>query len=140
MVSDKNKLLCINFRKFTLTLLSILCQNKMLIKYFCKVVHIQNYTVYIFFHRLICILFHVKTNKNSKWCKSWVRKIMMVLRPQQGNLGLVFRLSLILGRDLNNLKTCLRFPCLGLNPIIDSFNLQERNLPDLWIYHRLTFL
>ena len=26
------------------------------------------------------------------------------------------------GLDLNNLKTCLRFPCLGLNPIIDSFS------------------
>ena len=24
---------------------------------------------------------------------------------------------------LNNLKTSLRFPCLGLNPIIDSINL-----------------
>ena len=25
-------------------------------------------------------------------------------------------------RDLYHLKTCLRFPCLGLNPIIDFFN------------------
>ena len=27
-----------------------------------------------------------------------------------------------LGCDLNNLKTCLRFPCLSLYPIIDSFS------------------
>ena len=35
-------------------------------------------------------------------------------------------LSLMLGKPrirLNNLKTSLRFPCLGLNPIIDSINL-----------------
>ena len=35
-------------------------------------------------------------------------------------------LSLMLGKPrirLNNLKTSPRFPCLGLNPIIDSINL-----------------
>ena len=35
-------------------------------------------------------------------------------------------LSLMLGKPrirLNNLKTSLRFPCLGLNPIIDSISL-----------------
>ena len=31
--------------------------------------------------------------------------------------------SLFRGRDLNNLKTCLRFHGLGLNPIFDSFDL-----------------
>ena len=32
-------------------------------------------------------------------------------------------LSLMLGKPrINNLKTSLRFPCLGLNPIIDSIN------------------
>ena len=37
-------------------------------------------------------------------------------------------LSLMLGKPhirLNNLKTSLRFPCLGLNPIIDSINLRN---------------
>ena len=29
---------------------------------------------------------------------------------------------------LNNLKTSLRFPCLGLNPIIDSINLLCKKL------------
>ena len=35
-------------------------------------------------------------------------------------------LSLMLGKShikQNNLKTILRFPCLGLNPIIDSINV-----------------
>ena len=35
-------------------------------------------------------------------------------------------LSLMLGKPrirLNNLKTSLKFPCIGLNPIIDSINL-----------------
>ena len=35
-------------------------------------------------------------------------------------------LSLLLGKPhirLNNLKISLRFPCLGLNPIIDSISL-----------------
>ena len=31
---------------------------------------------------------------------------------------------------LNNLKTSLRFPCLGLNPIIESINLQRMLLID----------
>ena len=53
----------------------------------------------------------------------------MVSRPQHGNLRLVFRLfeshpRQILGLDLNNLKSCLRFPCLGFNLIIDSFYLK----------------
>ena len=63
---------------------------------------------------------------------------MMGLRPRQGNLRLVFRLfksyaldylSLMLGKPhirLNNLKTSLRFPCLGLNPIIDSINIHKK--------------
>ena len=36
-------------------------------------------------------------------------------------------LSLMLGKPhirLNNLKTNLRFPCLGFNPIIDSISLR----------------
>ena len=50
---------------------------------------------------------------------------MMGLRPRQGNPRLVFILfkSYALQashKRLNNLKTTLRFPCLGLNPIIDS--------------------
>ena len=53
---------------------------------------------------------------------------MTVLRPRQGNLMLVFRLFKSHARqsltwDLNNLKTCLRFPCLSLNTIIDSISL-----------------
>ena len=51
----------------------------------------------------------------------------MVLRPWQGNLRLVFRLFVSCSAQprmrLNNLKTCLRFPCLGLNTIIDSITL-----------------
>ena len=52
----------------------------------------------------------------------------MGLRPRPGNLRLFFSdyLSLILGKPrlrLNNPKTSLRFPCLGLNPIIDSINI-----------------
>ena len=42
-------------------------------------------------------------------------------------------LSLMLGKPrirLNNLKTSLRFPCLGLNPIIDSVNLLIKNSSD----------
>ena len=38
-------------------------------------------------------------------------------------------LSLMLGKPrirLNNLKTSLRFPCRGLNPIIDSINIMRR--------------
>ena len=55
--------------------------------------------------------------------KFWQKLILF--RPRQGNLRLVFRLfkshpRQSLGLDLNNLKTCLRFPSLGLNPIIDS--------------------
>ena len=37
-------------------------------------------------------------------------------------------LSLMLGKPrirLNNLKTSLRFPCLSLNPIIDSISLRQ---------------
>ena len=30
---------------------------------------------------------------------------------------------------LNNLKTSLRFPCLGLSPILDSINLSECATP-----------
>ena len=49
----------------------------------------------------------------------------MVLRPRQGNLRQVFRLfSLMRGfaeHEMNNLKTSLRFPCRGLNTIIDYF-------------------
>ena len=51
----------------------------------------------------------------------------MVLRPQQGNLKLVFRLFISCSakprKRLNNLKTCLRFPYLGLNTIRDSIIL-----------------
>ena len=48
---------------------------------------------------------------------------MALTRPQLENLRLVFRLfvchpSQFLGGYLYNLKTCLGFPCLGLNPII----------------------
>ena len=54
----------------------------------------------------------------------------MGLRSRQGNLRLVFRLfnTLMQGLPsirLNNLKTSLRFPCLGLNPIIDSINIHS---------------
>ena len=75
-VSDENKLLDVCIRKFTgviivccfiknvkinLAVVSILCKNKMLIKYFCKV-HVSAYTkLYLFFHWLIRKLFHVKT-------------------------------------------------------------------------------
>ena len=54
------------------------------------------------------------------------KKSMMgtCMRPQQGNLKLVFKLlNPMLGKPrirLNNLKTSLRFPCLGFNTIIDS--------------------
>ena len=47
----------------------------------------------------------------------WLKKVLETnciydgVRPRQGNL-----------KDLNNLKTSLRFPCLGLNPIIDYFS------------------
>ena len=34
---------------------------------------------------------------------------------------------------LNNLKTSLRFPCLGLNPIIDSINLMFDNNQSCWL-------
>ena len=51
----------------------------------------------------------------------------MGLRPQQGVSGSFSNhLRLVLFKPrirLNNLKTNLRFPCLGLNPIIDSINL-----------------
>ena len=51
---------------------------------------------------------------------------MMVLRPRQGNVKLVFRLFVSYSAKprmrLNNLKTCLRFPCLGLN-IIDNVSI-----------------
>ena len=51
----------------------------------------------------------------------------MVLRPQEGNLRLVSRLFVsCLAQPrmrLNNLKTCMRFLCLGLNTIIDSIKL-----------------
>ena len=58
---------------------------------------------------------------------AWEKYSMMVLMPRQGNLRLVFRLFVLYSAKprirLNNLKTCLRFPCLGLNTIIDSINL-----------------
>ena len=51
---------------------------------------------------------------------------MMILRPRQGHLRLVFRLLVSCSAKprmrLRNLKTCLRFPCLGLNTIIGSIN------------------
>ena len=47
---------------------------------------------------------------------------MMGLRPRQGNLRLVFRLFKSYARQAS-LKTSMRFPCLGLNPIIDSISL-----------------
>ena len=54
---------------------------------------------------------------------------MMGLRPRQGNFRLVSDyLSLMHGKPRirqNNLKTSLRYPCLGLNPIIDSINLHS---------------
>ena len=59
---------------------------------------------------------------------SFVRLIesMMVLRPRQGNLRQVFRLfSLMRGfaeYKTNNLKTSLRFPCRGINTIIEYFS------------------
>ena len=34
---------------------------------------------------------------------------------------------------LNNLKTSLRFPCLGLNPIIDSISHSDMNLSGVWL-------
>ena len=49
---------------------------------------------------------------------------MMGLRPLQGNLRLVFRLFKSYDLRLNNLKTSLKFPCVGLNPIIDSISLK----------------
>ena len=45
-------------------------------------------------------------------------------------------LSLMLGKlriRLNNLKTSLRFPCLGLNPIIDSIILRLYALVHLFV-------
>ena len=64
---------------------------------------------------------------------------MMGLRPLQGNLRLVFRLfSLMLSKPrirLNNLKTSLRFPCRGLNPIIDSINLLDILKSSPYIIH-----
>ena len=52
---------------------------------------------------------------------------IMVLRPRQGNLRQVFWLlkshaRLCQAWDLNNLKMSLRFPCRGLNTIIDYFS------------------
>ena len=51
---------------------------------------------------------------------------MMVLRPRQGNLRYAFRLSSLMRgfaeHEMNNLKTSLRFPCLGLSYIIDYFS------------------
>ena len=51
---------------------------------------------------------------------------MMVLRPRQGNLRQVFRFFGLLRdfaeHETNNLKTSLRFPCRGLNIIIDYFS------------------
>ena len=47
--------------------------------------------------------------------------------------------SLMLGKPrlrLNNLKTSLRVPCLGLNPITDSISLQLKNGKSGWV---LTF-
>ena len=44
-------------------------------------------------------------------------------------------LSLMLGKPrirLNNLKTSLRCPCLGLNSIIDSINLKLVISTDIW--------
>ena len=142
-VSDKNKPLGVNFVKFAgvtvvccfdkkksqnLILLSILCthNNKMLIKYFCKVS--TNTKLYLlFFHWLICILFHVKAKClpeqrlkpfRVKMVKLWVRKIIndgvdASTRKSQAGFQII--------RDSNNLKTSLRFPCLGLNPILNSF-------------------
>ena len=49
---------------------------------------------------------------------------MMGLRPRQGNLGKP-RIR------LTNLKTSLRFPCLGLNPIIDSINLLRQIIQNI---------
>ena len=48
-------------------------------------------------------------------------------------------LSLMLGKPrirLNNLKTSLRFPCLGLNPIIDSINpnaADHNQIGQIWV-------
>ena len=63
---------------------------------------------------------------------------MMGLRPgQQKNLRLHFiLLKSLLGKPqirLNDLKTSLRTPCPGVNPIIDSINLS-------WIYFIFNFL
>ena len=52
----------------------------------------------------------------------------MVLRleARQGNLRIVFRLcSLLRGfteHEMNNLNMSLRFPCCGLNTIVDYFS------------------
>ena len=60
---------------------------------------------------------------------------MMVLRPRQENLRLVFRLFVSCSAKprmrLYDLKTYLRFPCPGLNTFIDSISLSlpERNCP-----------
>ena len=48
---------------------------------------------------------------------------MMVLKPRQGNLRLIFRFRKSLGWDLNNFTNCLRWHCLGLNPIINYISL-----------------
>ena len=49
----------------------------------------------------------------------------MLLRHRQEHPRLFFRLFVMW---LNNQKTCLRFPCLGLNTIIESINLRELHL------------
>ena len=62
---------------------------------------------------------------NNSDCTGLIES-MMVLRLRQGNLRLVFRLfSLMRGLPsirLNNLEMSRRFPCRGLNPIIDYFS------------------
>ena len=59
---------------------------------------------------------------------------MTELRPRQENLRLVFSLfKSMLGKPrirLNNLKTIMRFPCLGLNSIIDS--ISHTNCPNFF--------
>ena len=60
------------------------------------------------------------------------------MRPRQGNLRLVFRLFKSYARPrirLNNLKTSLRFPCLGFNPNIDSVKPMAA-----WILLRTSFV
>ena len=75
------------------------------------------------------VLENIMGEKNNQWWGWGLDKEISGSFPDY--------LSLMLGKPrirLNNLKTSLRFPCLGLNPIIDSISHQLLDWQGLYFF------